>query len=193
MAHRNGPLALALLGVALAAGQPLAAQAAAAPAKNANQVQIDDLRGMKDKFVSLSEAFPADKYDWTPMEGVRTYKEVVVLLIGEGYGFPTQWGAPRPPGVLADRNEEGKRLAAMDKAALVAELGKSFDNIIGFVSRMDDATRNKEIRFFGQPVTTGGAVMMATGDMHEHLGQLIAYARSNRVVPPWTAAAQQRR
>jgi hypothetical protein len=75
----------------------------------------------------------------------------------------------------------------MDKAALVAELGKAFDNIIGFVSRMDDATRTKEIRFFGQPVTTGAAVMMASGDMHEHLGQLIAYARMNRVVPPWSA------
>jgi hypothetical protein len=24
---------------------------------------------------------------------------------------------------------------------------------------------------------------------HEHLGQSIAYARMNRVVPPWTAAA----
>ena len=193
MTYRYGPLALVLLGVALASAAPLAAQAApAAPAKSPSQIQLDDLRTMKDKFVSLSQAFPADKYDWMPMEGVRSYKEVVVLLIGEGYGFPTQWGAPRPAGVLADRAEEGKRLAAMDKAALVAELGKAFDNMIGFVSRMDDATRNKEIRFFGTPVTTGGAVMMAAGDMHEHLGQLIAYARSNRVVPPWTAAAQRR-
>jgi hypothetical protein len=23
-------------------------------------------------------------------------------------------------------------------------------------------------------------------DMHEHLGQLIAYARTNHVVPPWS-------
>jgi hypothetical protein len=192
MRNRHRLSALVLLGAALASAAPLAAQAAAASAKNPNQVQLDDLRGMKDKFVSLSEAFPADKYDWMPMEGVRSYKEVVVLLINEGYAFPTQWGAARPAGVLADRQAEMARLNAMDKAALVAELGKSFDNIIGFVSRMDDATRAKEIRFFGQSVTTGGAVMMATGDMHEHLGQLIAYARSNRVVPPWTAAAQRR-
>src|SRR5690242_14212983 len=117
MAYRYGPLALLIIGLTLTPRSALWAQAAAAPAKNANQVQIDDLRGMKEKFVSLSEAFPADKYDWTPMEGVRTYKEVVVLLIGEGYGFPTQWGAPRPAAVLADRAEEAKRLAAMDKAA----------------------------------------------------------------------------
>jgi hypothetical protein len=184
MPYRYGPLALVL---ALSA-TPLAAQAVSAtPAKGANQVQLDDLRTMKAKFVSLAEAFPADKYDWRPMDGVRSFEEVVILLVNEGNAFPTQWGAPRPAGVLADRNAEGERLAKMDKAALVAELGKSFDNIIAFVSRMDDATRTKEIRFFGQPVTTGAAVMMASGDMHEHLGQLIAYARMNRVVPPWSA------
>jgi hypothetical protein len=27
---------------------------------------------------------------------------------------------------------------------------------------------------------------MISGDMHEHLGQLIAYARMNNVVPPWS-------
>ena len=31
-----------------------------------------------------------------------------------------------------------------------------------------------------------GAILMATGDMHEHLGQLIAYARANQIVPPWS-------
>jgi len=31
-----------------------------------------------------------------------------------------------------------------------------------------------------------GAILMATGDMHEHLGQLIAYARTNQIVPPWS-------
>ena len=192
MGYRYGSLALVVLGLALATTAPLDAQAAAqAKAATPNEVQLNDIKGMKEKFVSLSEAFPADKYDWMPMEGVRSYKEFVVLLIGEGYGFPTQWGAPRPPGVLADRNEEGKRLAAMDKAALVAELGKAFDNMINYVSSMDMAARQKEIRFFGQPVTTGGAIMMATADMHEHLGQLIAYARMNRVVPPWTAARQR--
>lgn len=28
--------------------------------------------------------------------------------------------------------------------------------------------------------------MLVGGDMHEHLGQLIAYARTNRIVPPWS-------
>ena len=42
----------------------------------------------------------------------------------------------------------------------------------------------------------GGALTLPTwlsgilADMHEHLGQAIAYARMNGVVPPWTARQQ---
>ena len=33
---------------------------------------------------------------------------------------------------------------------------------------------------------TPGIALMIGGDLHEHLGQLIAYARSNKVTPPWS-------
>ncbi len=141
---------------------------------------------MKDKFVGLAQAFPDATYDWRPMEGVRSVKEVLILIASEANGFPTQWGAPARAGVNPDRAAEATRLQGMSKAALTTELGAAFDNIIGAVSGMDDAARAREIRFFGQQVQVGGAIMMATGDMHEHLGQLIAYARSNRIVPPWS-------
>ena len=60
------------------------------------------------------------------------------------------------------------------------------DNIIGVVEGMDETARAREIRFFGQPTRVELAILMATGDMHEHLGQMIAYARTNRIVPPWS-------
>jgi hypothetical protein len=42
------------------------------------------------------------------------------------------------------------------------------------------------VKFFGQDTTKQGAALMLIFDQHEHLGQLIAYARSNGVVPPWS-------
>ena len=30
------------------------------------------------------------------------------------------------------------------------------------------------------------AIAAASGDMHEHLDQSIAYARTNHIVPPWS-------
>ncbi len=159
---------------------------ARAQTRSIKDVQVADLNTMKDKFVGLAEAFPLETYDWRPMEGVRSVKDVLVLIVGEGNGFPTQWGAPAPMGVNADRGAERERVEALSKAELTAELGRAFDNVIGVVEGMDEATRMREIRFFGQQVRIDGAISMAAGDMHEHLGQLIAYARTNRIVPPWS-------
>ena len=74
----------------------------------------------------------------------------------------------------------------MSRTELLAEVGKAFDNIIGQAKGMDDAARMKPAKFFGQDTNVAGAVFMAQSDMHEHLGQLIAYARTNHVVPPWS-------
>ena len=176
---------LAAICLSLTLGIGATAQAHA-QTRSLKEVQVADLRTMKDKFVGLAEAFPADKYGWTPMEGVRSVKDVLILLTTEGNGFPTQWGAPTPSGVNADRGAERTRLQALSSDALTAELGRAFDNVIAVVEGMDDATRMREIRFFGQAVRVDGAINMAAGDMHEHLGQLIAYARTNQIVPPWS-------
>jgi hypothetical protein len=39
---------------------------------------------------------------------------------------------------------------------------------------------------FGRDMTKQDAALMLLSDQHEHLGQSIAYARSNSVVPPWS-------
>ncbi len=50
---------------------------------------------------------------------------------------------------------------------------------------------NETIQMFGQERTVQEALFLIVGDMHEHLGQAIAYARMNEVVPPWTARQQR--
>ena len=42
------------------------------------------------------------------------------------------------------------------------------------------------VKLFGRDMTKEEAVRFLFGDQHEHLGQSIAYARSNGVVPPWS-------
>jgi hypothetical protein len=48
----------------------------------------------------------------------------------------------------------------------------------------------RDIDYFGTPAPLGG--VLATIDTHiaEHLGQLIAYARVNGIVPPWSLPAR---
>ena len=43
-----------------------------------------------------------------------------------------------------------------------------------------------QVKLFGEKMTKQDAVMLILEDQHEHLGQSIAYARTNGVVPPWS-------
>ena len=72
----------------------------------------------------------------------------------------------------------------MDRAAVLAELQKSFAFLR---ASMTSATDAHQARTDGQRQTTGRALWIATAThMHEHLGQLVAYARANKVIPPWS-------
>jgi hypothetical protein len=148
--------------------------------------QVADLQTMKEKFTSLGGEFSEAQFDWRPMEGTRSVKDVLVLMAAEGNMFPTMWGGMAAPGAAANFRDETARLGAMSKTQLLAEVGKAFDNIVGQARSMDDAARMKPVKFFGQDTNAGAAVFMAQSDMHEHLGQLIAYARTNKIVPPWS-------
>lgn len=44
----------------------------------------------------------------------------------------------------------------------------------------------EEVELFGAKVPLARVLILAADHSHEHLGQLIAYARMNRVVPPWS-------
>jgi hypothetical protein len=148
--------------------------------------QVADLKTMKDKFNSLGGAFSEDQFDWRPMDGVRSVKDVLVLMAAEGNLFPTMWGGKAAMGAGANFREEMARLSPMNRADLLAEVGKAFDNIIASAEGMDDMARMQPVKFFGEDTDAAGAVFMAQADMHEHLGQLIAYARTNHIVPPWS-------
>jgi hypothetical protein len=149
-------------------------------------IQVADIETMKDKFVGLAQEFTAEQYDWRPMEGVRSVQDVIVLMIAECHNFPTAWGAQPPSRAAAGFGPEMERVGAMSKAELVSELGMAFDHMIGVVRGMSEAERQADSQYFGRTMTVAANIMTATADMHEHLGQLIAYARTNRVVPPWS-------
>jgi hypothetical protein len=147
---------------------------------------LADIEGMRGKFVGLAEAFPQDKYTWRPMEGVRSVSEVLMLAAMEGYGFiPNGFGGkPLPP----PGGPEGaaKMRAISDKAEVIDHLNKAFAHAKASVEAVDPATLTGKRTLFGQQRSTSQIALFIGGDLHEHLGQLIAYARMNKIVPPWS-------
>jgi uncharacterized damage-inducible protein DinB len=57
----------------------------------------------------------------------------------------------------------------------------------GAIRNLSDADLDKPATMFGQQTTYRNVLLTAVSHNHEHLGQLIAYARMNGVAPPWSA------
>jgi uncharacterized damage-inducible protein DinB len=157
---------------------------AAAVLRAAVTLQLD---GAQKELISLAEAMPADKYAWRPGEGVRSVGEVYMHVATANYFLPTFWGIKVPAGIdLRGLEKEGA-----DKAKTVATLKQSFDYFRQAMDGLSDADLGKPIDFFGHKTTAAYAMLQAVFHAREHLGQSIAYARVNGVVPPWSAAQGQ--
>lgn len=142
--------------------------------------QLDQAR---EKLIALANAMPADKFGWRPGEGVRTTGEVFNHVAAANFFLPTFWGAKMPAGVNPQTLE--KEMSG-DKAKTIDALAKSFDSAREAILAVPDSDLDRKIKLFGQEATVRDAMMVIASHAHEHLGQSIAYARSNGVVPPWS-------
>lgn len=146
---------------------------------------LGDLETLRGKFVGLAEAFPQDKYTWRPMDGVRSVAEVLMLAAFEGYTFiPNSYGAK--PASLGTREEAAKLRELTDKAQVIDHLNKGFAHAKKELETLDAASLTGKRKVMGRDMSASQTALAIDGDLHEHLGQLIAYARMNKIVPPWS-------
>lgn len=197
---RNAKIGSLVLGtalLALAAGPLAAAEAPAEAAEEATSGFTDDLvadfERVGDKLLQLAEAVPADKYSWSPADGVRNVGEVYMHVVGTNMLIPPGLGAAPPEGLTLPENplalaqEWEKSVTA--KEDVIARLRESIDYAKQAIPQVQDL--DGEANLFGFPATRRTYLMIVVSHAHEHLGQSIAYARSIGVVPPWSAAAQE--
>lgn len=156
---------------------------APAPPKHGFRAEfLSDLSDVQKKIEELAAAMPADKYTWRPAPGVRSVSEVYMHIAGGNY-FLASFVGMKPPAY-----DESTFERIHDKARVLAELRKSFDHIRLAALTASDSDLDKPIKMLGTDTTVRGAFMTALNHLHEHLGQSIAYARMNGVIPPWTAS-----
>ncbi|MFY9583212.1 MAG: DinB family protein [Candidatus Acidiferrales bacterium] len=180
------------LGLVLAAASAFAQTAAtpaASPAPTAGfrAEFLNELAGVEKRFVGLAEAMPADKYTWRPAEGVRSVSEVYMHVAAANYNIPRLLGTPPPAGF----NARGFDTSVTDKAKVIETLKQSLAHLRQAVLNMSEADGEKKLKWFGAENTYRGVLLFIIRHMAEHLGQSIAYARINGVVPPWTEEQQR--
>jgi uncharacterized damage-inducible protein DinB len=142
----------------------------------------------KGQVLQLAKAIPEDKYNWRPAPGVRSTAEVfahialgVELMVDIALEQPAQEELKkRFPGQRLKENE------ARSKAQTISLLEQYFAAARKRIEPLRAGMLGRDASFFGQPTTVRGILAMADAHIAEHLGQLIAYARMNGIVPPWS-------
>jgi uncharacterized damage-inducible protein DinB len=136
-----------------------------------------DAETLSDKFTGLARVM-SGKYDWKPGQGVRSVSDVFNLIVKENRLLA---------GVLSGTPNTGAKPAPItDPEKLQEALKASYVTLQKAITGLSDNDLQTRVKLFGEDMTKQDAVMLILEDQHEHLGQSIAYARTNGVVPPWS-------
>ncbi len=155
--------------------------------------------------VALAEAMPAEKYAWRPGAGVRSVSEVyahialgnflLLDLVGHAapqdlYGKAAATGRERAMALVTRNGELEKQTT--EKARVIELLKRSFEALRVAAEGATPAELDQPVDFFGQEKSVRAVYLRMLSHAHEHMGQSVAYARMNAVVPPWSQPAAPR-
>lgn len=149
---------------------------------------VTDLDTLYSKFYALANAIPAEKYSWRPAPGVRSIGEVFMHVASEFYVWtPVSYGAPQSPVIHGMSDSAMKKFESMStKADVLKHLKDGFAYTKTTLASLDPDALAGSKKLFGGNHTIIEMSFGMGGDLHEHLGQLIAYARTNGITPPWS-------
>jgi uncharacterized damage-inducible protein DinB len=166
--------------------------AVAAPpgAQKAGALQADVLGVLSDvekKILQLEQAVPQNKFDWRPAPGVRSIAEAYLHIAFANYNLIRIATGKAPPSDTGFSQDRGKwDVQTTDKAKIKAVLERSFAFAHEAIRTIPDADLDRKVDLFGHPMTERAILLILVGHDNEHLGQSVAYARANNIVPPWS-------
>lgn len=135
--------------------------------------------------MQLAGAFSEDQYNWRPMEGVNSVGEALLHIAGGNYYLASKLGFAPPEDV------DMMNLGSIEgKENIMAALKRSNEFVLDKIGQVDSSSFDEEVDFgFGKFSRLSGLLIIMEHN-GEHKGQLIAYARTNGVVPPWSQPSE---
>ena len=177
---------LAALCVIAMWGRPAAAQSAAGANPIAAGVRTA-WEGAKRNLTRSAEVMPEANYAFRPVDTVRTFGEILAHVAGANYVFcSAAKGEPSP------HAEAAFEKTATTRAQIVKALNDSIAYCDAAYAALDDRRAGEIVDL---PFAMGkGAralpLMMNTGHLQEHYGNLVTYFRIKGIVPP--SSSQQK-
>ena len=146
---------------------------------------LADLTTLHDKIVALAQAIPEEKYSWRPATGVRSISEVLMHVASEWYLWAPHSIGAQEAEIVKDGPPAAARLEkTTSKADVLTHLESSWKFTKAAIEDADLTRLTGTYKPWNQNFPR--AALGMAGDLHEHLGQLIGYARAVGVKPPWT-------
>lgn len=133
------------------------------------------------RVLELAEAMPADMYSWRPEEETRSVGEVYTHIAQANYMMLGSLGVSAPDGVDVDAIG-----SLTEKDEIVQALDESITFVLDAVKELPEEKLSETVELFGRTVTGEGVLVFILNHTSEHVGQSIAYARMNNVMPPWS-------
>jgi uncharacterized damage-inducible protein DinB len=161
---------------AVSAGDP--------PSYDLKPQALQDLQTMQKQFADLADAVPVEKFTWRPGDGVRSFSEVFLHVASLNFSLAPNFGAAPAPGFTQKDYEK----STTDKAKIISQINQSFEYVRVALEKRSNKQLQTIVKQFGPDASEGDIVFLIVADAHEHLGQAVAYACMNGIVPPWTAA-----
>jgi uncharacterized damage-inducible protein DinB len=135
--------------------------------------------------LALAEAIPADKYGWRPAAGVRSVSEVFMHVAIENFSLLNVTG----PAMPADLKENMEKTVTA-KPEVIGWLKRSLAAVAGAHAHAPASELQRNVRINDRDATVDGMYLRILVHDNEHMGQLVAYARMNGIVPPWSESAK---
>ena len=134
------------------------------------------------QLVALAEAIPANKFAWRPGPGVRSTSEVFMHIALANFYLLSVTGPKMPTDIKS--NDMEKTVTA--KSEVIDWLKRSLDAVKTARAQLKPGDLQRRVKINEKQVTVDGMYLRIIVHDNEHMGQLIAYARINGIVPPWS-------
>jgi len=133
------------------------------------------------QLIALAEATPAEKFTWRPAPGVRSVSEVYMHIALANFWLLSVTGPKMPADIKSGDME--KTVTA--KADVIDWLKRSLDAVKTAHASVSPQDLQRKVKVMNRDATVDGMYLRIIVHANEHMGQLIAYARMNGIVPPW--------
>ncbi len=160
----------------------LAVAAWAAVPASAAEGFVEELKAQwessRRQIVAIAEAVPQDKYDYKPTPEVRTFREIILHVVGENLSWMEIVGGVPQPG---EYTRFDHLTAREDVLKAVAEY---FDYGTKVLADMTDQEAMGTVIRRNRTMPRWVIVIQAIGHSKEHYGNMVTYLRLNGMVPP---------